>query len=210
MTNLNTYLELRQLKERYDTDDIHRRWGTIRELYRRNLPRLLSAGLRWASPYFADWYPYFSEPEQIAWCAIRSRRLALYPQVPLFNWFIDFANPSIRVGLEIDGTQHDPNKDRVRDTELAEYGWRIFRVPARECYVSFKDDYEIEVMRQFDPAGAAEAKKHRVLETCDGVVEALNAVYLENVFETGDGRDQDLYSQTLNWHRLVEFDLLQS
>ena len=76
-------------------------------------------------PYFIDWLLDFSPIEEIAWNSIRSRGVPLYPQFSLFNYFIDFANPVLKIGLEMDGKEfHDTEKDRERDTKLAEY-WPI-------------------------------------------------------------------------------------
>lgn len=73
------------------------------------------------------------------------RGLPLYPQFPLFNYFIDFANPYLRIGVELDGKQHDQNVDQERDDRLAEYGWSIFRIAGLEANTAFENQTDLDL-----------------------------------------------------------------
>lgn len=87
-------------------------------------------------PYqIADWVSLFSPIEYDAWCEIRAYGLPLWPQLPVGRFFVDFGNPVAKIALECDGKEfHSAAKDRIRDAELAELGWRVFRVTGSECY----------------------------------------------------------------------------
>ena len=72
--------------------------------------------------------------EQRLWRALRGRGVAglrVKRQVPLGPWIVDFAIPSIRFVIEIDGESHfSPEglaRDRARTVWLAEDGWRVMR-----------------------------------------------------------------------------------
>lgn len=112
-------------------------WNLIREKYQHHLPEILqvrATGLRSRlNPYFIDWIPLFTPIEMNAWCDIRYWGLPFYPQFPVANKFIDFADPFFKIGVELDGAAyHDKQKDRQRDEELYRLGWKIFRVTGRQ------------------------------------------------------------------------------
>ncbi len=78
--------------------------------------------------------------EEIVWRIVRNSRLGVpfRRQMPIGPYFADFACPSARLIVEIDGRTHeDPEareKDRVRQARLEKQGWRVLR---------FKDDLVI-------------------------------------------------------------------
>ena len=65
--------------------------------------------------------------------------LPLYPQYPVGNYFIDFADPVRKIGVEVDGRawHKDREKDDTRQKELESLGWKILRIRGFETY---KDD----------------------------------------------------------------------
>ncbi len=108
---------------------------------------------RWVDPYWGvDWFEYFSPIEQDTWNVIRSfGKAPLYPQYPVGNYFLDFGNPKVRVGLECDGKQwhKDKAKDYYRDANIFnESGeWHIYRTSGSECYAvteKYDDRHEYE------------------------------------------------------------------
>lgn len=182
------------------------KWGFIRQAYMELMPEILAAakvkpGGR-IDPYFLDWQKHFSHIERIAWDSIRMRGVALYPQLPLFNYFIDFASPYLRIGLELDGGQHDNIKDRERDMRLAEYGWSIFRVSASEAIYDFLDPFS-EDAADLTEREKEEAQEYWLLNTCDGVIESIKCVYFDGQIDAYDG----LALLSLERHRLVDFSL---
>lgn len=112
--------------------DSHLRWPIIREAYAQALPDILMTG---RDPYILDWN--FTPIEFLAWQDIRASGLPLYPQFPALQYFIDFADPVLQIGVELDGAAyHDRSKDTKRDEELWRHGWRIFRVPGFKSLAS--------------------------------------------------------------------------
>jgi hypothetical protein len=132
----NEDIENWRIRERLKADfsqlnKITDKWGFIHQIYMERMPHIFAASRHNVrgkiSPYFIDWILEFSPIEDVAWFSIRSQGVPLYPQLPLFNFFVDFGNPRLRIGLELDGKdRHDAAKDRERDELLFRYGWRIF------------------------------------------------------------------------------------
>ncbi|KAA5544850.1 DUF559 domain-containing protein [Adhaeribacter rhizoryzae] len=198
-----------------ELEKITDKWGFIRQMYMEMIPQIMEkAQLDISvpiSPYFLDWGTHFSPIEFNAWISIRAIRIALYPQFPLFNYFIDFANPYLRIGLELDGKDyHDEEKDKIRDELLYKFGWKIFRVKGKETNTEFKDIYEIETdFSDFqDEEQRYESLSNWLLNSCDGVINALRIVYFEK-----EHRDETIWSlaiQTLQSHNLVGFSIIDN
>ena len=70
--------------------------------------------------------------ERIIWRMLRDRRFGdvkFRRQAPIGPYIADFACPSHRLVVELDGSQHaDSVSDRRRDAYLAAQGWRVLRV----------------------------------------------------------------------------------
>jgi very-short-patch-repair endonuclease len=218
--DINAFVRDKRLRVGYDeAETMGEKWGHIRQVWQEHMPTVMAAPAdRWLSPYFVDWD--FSRAESAAWSTLRSSShiAPLYPQVPVFNWFIDFGNPRRRVGLEVDGREwHDPEKDRERDLQLWGQEWRIFRVPASE----FLSNRASELWRQYehrcgwllsdgrDPQDERDSEILEIAEaymmnTGDGVVEAIAARYFRSELEWPF---EDFVLPTLDRHRLVDFPL---
>lgn len=182
----DTYATTRKLSIDFDKlDKITDKWGYLRQVYMENIPEILHVAngskTQWAQVYHLDWPSFFSPIERIAWGSIRDLGyIVLYPQFPLFNYFIDFANPFLKIGLELDGQEyHNPVKDRERDQMLAEYGWKIFRVSGAEAHTRYMNISEIEE-RDVEGVKKQEMVEHWLLNTCDGVIFALRYWYFLN------------------------------
>lgn len=200
-------------KDFYQLEAITDKWGFIRQVYMELLPYIIEASREWKPshiiPYAINWTQYFSPIEARAWQSIRTYGVPLYPQFPVFNYFIDFANPYLRIGLEMDGKDyHDPDKDRGRDELLWRHGWRIFRVPGREAYVKFKSwgTIQNEFSESQDEQQRDADLEHWLMNTDDGVIYALNQVYC-TVDSADDGPAHPLFYETLDKHRLASFPL---
>lgn len=218
--DVNKFVRAQRLRAGYDeATTMGEKWGHIRQVWQEHMPTIMGAPAdRWVSPYFVDWD--FSRAESAAWSALRgSYHVApLYPQVPVFNWFIDFGNPRRRIGLEVDGKQwHDPAKDRNRDMQLWEQQWRIFRVPASE----FLSNDAFELWRRYehrnewlcsdgiDPEQENDAEIWEIAEaymltTGEGVIEAIAAQYFRSKLEWPFHK---FVRRTLERHRLLDFPL---
>jgi very-short-patch-repair endonuclease len=114
------------------------RFKEIRAYYRDNLPAMLGEYKRTGNmhfdPYGLDFIKWETPIEERAWYAIRGQDVPMYPQIPALNYFLDFANPFLKIGLECDGKQwHDAEKDAARDARLSDAGWQIYRIPGWKC-----------------------------------------------------------------------------
>lgn len=191
------------------------KWGFIRQMYMEIMPHIFEQANRTnnkigINPYFYDWGKIFSPIEELAWNSIRSIGVPLYPQFPVFNYFIDFANPYARIGLELDGKEyHNAEKDRERDIMLYEkFDWKIFRIEGRETMVQSKNYYEIH--EEYSDFGDEEERnnqiRHWLYNTSDGIIHALQNVY----FSMTDDVDREFYEfsiEALQKHSLATFPI---
>ena len=72
--------------------------------------------------------------EQKLWQELRGSKLgvAFRRQVAIGRYIADFAAPSVRLVVEVDGGYHVTRKaaDKRRDRDLARLGWRVLRLEA--------------------------------------------------------------------------------
>jgi very-short-patch-repair endonuclease len=201
----------------YNLEQITDKWGFLRQIYMELLPWILERAridvVTPIIPYPVDWSRYFSPIEQVAWGSIRGHYMALYPQFPVFNFFIDFANPHLRIGLELDGKAfHDPEKDKIRDTLLWRHGWRIFRVTGKEANTNFRHLEDVEQEIREDDSGDLSYQegyvhqdiRHWMMNTADGVIYAIKQVYF---IQNEKNKYYGLCCDSLQEHRLVDFPL---
>lgn len=114
-------------------------WNAIKEHYKTYEQAIMSESKsEWAiDPYAWDGSSgiiRFTPIEECMWSFIRHHGGIFYPQYPLLNCFVDFANPKAKVGIECDGAAyHDAKKDAKRDRLFEEQGWIIYRFKGSEC-----------------------------------------------------------------------------
>lgn len=199
-----------------ELDDIRDKWAFIRQAYMECLPAILDQGrrdnTRRVGPYILDWTAHLNEPEQIVWESIRNRRVVLYPQFPVFNFFLDFGNPHMRIAVEVDGKQHDPSKDKKRDGLLADIGWKVFRIPAAECFTDANEIAQQPDFNLFD-VDFRDTVGQWLLNSADGVIQSLEWVYFADITEP-DASDSnnmadliEIAEESLSRHRLVKFPI---
>ena len=174
----------------------------FKEYYTLLNDRIIDAAKRgkWFKPYLIDFTRHFTPIERDAWNTIRSSRIILYPQYPVLNYFLDFGNPYLKIGLEMDGKEfHNTEKDRIRDTKLLKEGWKIFRVTGSEAvrviHETPRNEYEVIMKRNL-----------RLHGTIEGVIDALFQVYFDNKEPTDYHYYADCIS-SLNNHRIVDFEI---
>ena len=133
--------------------------------------------------------------------------VVLYPQFPLFNFFIDFANPFLKIGLELDGKEHDVKKDYDRDKKLSRYGWKIFRVTGKEANADYSSNIEL------DEQGIVGVQKIKAIEhwafnTCDGVIAAIKYWYFLSAEQRQDSFcfhiDQSDSDELIDYHAIAK------
>jgi very-short-patch-repair endonuclease len=146
----------------------------IRKAYKKVMPQWLDeyekTGEMRHDPYFMDWV--FTPIEQAVWSDIRTIGIPFYPQVPVLNYFLDFANPFLKIGIECDGKAwHDHDLDKARDARLAAAGWTIFRIEGHECkrvvepWSEIADEQDDSLVYQF------------FLTTSEGILSAIKQTY---------------------------------
>lgn len=95
-------------------------------------------------PYF--YWPFdFSPIESIFWNDIRCRWIKLYPEYPVLNYFIDFADPTNKIWTEIDWEEwhRDKIKDTKRQDAIEKEWWEIHRFTWSQIYkMSHEPDYD--------------------------------------------------------------------
>lgn len=170
------------------------RFLEIRHQYAQLLPEWMAeyekTGDMRQDPYFMAWE--FTPIEQNVWSDIRTLGLPFFPQVPVLNYFLDFGNPFLKIGIECDGKAwHDSDLDRARDARLAAAGWMIFRIEGHECVRVVNPCPEDE--------NDDEAERSRYyMTTSEGVLTAIKRRYFD-----APGPDADSYwiDSTLFNHR---------
>ena len=167
---------------------------TIRRQYAKLMPEWMAeyeaTGDMRQDPYFMDWK--FTPIENHVWGDIRTLGLPFYPQVPVLNYFIDFACPFLKIGIECDGKAwHDSDQDAIRDAHLAAAGWMIFRIEGHECC------RVVEPWEEFEEERAEMVDKY-FMTTSEGVISAIKRRYFDD--ESND-KYSYLVESTLFEHR---------
>jgi very-short-patch-repair endonuclease len=82
--------------------------------------------------------------EEKLWSLLRNRRLIkrkFRRQHPIGPWVADFACPSIRLVIEVDGPSHDTPDQQAWDEMKTEFlrtsGWRVIRIKNADVYQAF-------------------------------------------------------------------------
>lgn len=130
------------------------RQQTIRAAYKDNLENIFKYYPRF-SPYVLDWVGLMTPIECRVWDNIRGMTLPFYPQFPVNQYFLDFADPVKKIGIEVDGLQYHSSReqlahDQKRQSSLEGWGWRVFRITGRQaflepvCLNKIKNNYFIE------------------------------------------------------------------
>lgn len=168
----------------------------IRAAYAATLPEWMddyaATGNMYNDPYLMDWE--FSPIERLVWADIRDMALPFYPQLPALNYFLDFGNPFLKIGIECDGKEfHDKARDAVRDERLAGAGWMIFRIEGHECKRTVDRHWE------GDPECRPDVDHGKYYgATSEGVLRAIKHHYFDDAPARGH---VCLESATLNLHR---------
>lgn len=184
-------------------DALGQRFDCIRDLYEIHRDSIMRGEY---DPYIIDWMPEFTPIEDMAWHSIRCLGLPMYPQYPAGRFFVDFGDPVKKIAVECDGKKwHDKERDRQRDLELAEIGWRTFRISGVECN-SFEFDWR-EAREQGKSDDEVERLcRHWIRRTGEGVISCIAVAYYggklpHRCLDMGD------VCESLHQHRLLPFDL---
>lgn len=114
------------------------KWDQIRAFYRDLNEEIMAAPINeWARGAY-DWdreIIFMTPIESWFWADIRRCDAVLYPQYPVLDVFVDFANPKAKVAIECDGEAYhtDKAKDAARDKRLTDIGWTVYRISGAHC-----------------------------------------------------------------------------
>lgn len=145
----------------------------------------------WISPYVSNihWGSLFTPIEEDTWQNIRCfGKVPLYPQYPVLNYFLDFGNPFLKIGIECDGREFhlDKEKDRIRDTNLRKQGWRIYRMPGSDCVRPINPEYYR--VAEFSIKNQTNILHEYYHTTMEGLLKALAMKYCRyKYFYIGEG-----------------------
>jgi len=94
-----------------------------------------------------------TDSESILWSRLRRKQLEdvqFYRQRPIGKYVVDFLAPSVRLVVEVDGSQHmqgdQLQRDQKRDEYLAGLGFRVLRFNSREALT--ETDAVVEVISE--------------------------------------------------------------
>ena len=166
--------------------DIKNRWAHIRDSYNKQHFKDIESAEGFDNfkhviyPYtmfLFEFEDYLTPIEESAWQVIRGiGGIPLYPQVPALQYFIDFANPKFKVGIELDGKQHDLEADKIRDKKIYDkLGYRIIRITGKQSF-----DYSLMPSREYMNDKDYEiAYREWALNTIEGIIYSVKSVYFE-------------------------------
>lgn len=179
------------------------RWDALKKIYAIIEPEILDSGVYWSDPYFFDFCQGQSPIEYLLWQDLRSNLVGMYPEYPVLKYFVDYWNPTLRIGIEADGKRwHDRQRDCLRDTEIFQKtGGLIFRVTGAECYRG-EPPWERHDAFDLDSETYDRLLADWYLRTSSGVVRAVSVVF--GGLETrDDDYERTLAEETLKRHCLV-------
>lgn len=116
----------------------------IRETYEFIMPLLVEGKFKFG-PYIFDFHIPLTPIEENVWDDIRYLGLPFYMQFPAGPYFIDFADPVKKIGIEVDGKEwhKDLEKDQMREDILIKMGWTIYRIPGWMTFKKHEDFFPI-------------------------------------------------------------------
>ena len=144
------------------------KWNEIKRHYQQHSRWILSQPKNeWAiDPYLWDCgrQMIFMTPIEVNfWADCRDENLVLYPQYPACGYFMDFANPVAKVGIECDGQAYHTDKvaDSYRQHLLESEGWTVYRITGRECNEDWREEFDEETETEIciEPAGVTLARR---------------------------------------------------
>jgi very-short-patch-repair endonuclease len=115
-----------------------------------------------------NWTAYMSPIECNVWGDIRSHGLPLYPQLPIGPYFADFASPSLRLVIEVDGRAYhlDKQKDAQRQKYLESVGYEVHRVDGHTTFADVGVLEEKWAQQELDQEQIESAKRLLIERGC--------------------------------------------
>lgn len=150
-------------------------------------------------PYMIyHWITILTPIEYNVWSDIRYLGLPFYPQFPVRGYFLDFADPINKIGIEVDGKEWhlDKEKDLKRQNNLEEIGWKIIRIEGKYTYAN-KQDFFKDIDEEY-----YDSKKHQ-FETLysEGILGKLREKY--------DSGEYEVYKEKYDVEIITMKDILE-
>jgi hypothetical protein len=164
--------------------------GLIREVYEIINPSIMKRAAigdrnHW---YVLEWLFPFAPNARRMWGIIREIPMGLYPQYPVMQYFLDFADPYRRIAVFIEEkTRWESDEIDYQDRLLITHGWKIFRIP-----IKVADTYESDLLPEYliDVYDLGAKSKEQLLErktwddelskkTIDGFLRWLKNTYFK-------------------------------
>jgi very-short-patch-repair endonuclease len=165
-----------QTRRTMDDPTVRRR---IRKTYQASMSEIVRNYPRY-DPYFGfDWAVIFTPIERNVWGEIRDLRLPFYPQFPVGPYFIDFADPVKKLGIEVDGRRYheDLEGDWRREQALEQQGWTIIRILGRHTYQEPAKHDLTYVEEKLDPQDPDEQYSWVVMDSATAVLLFVQRYY---------------------------------
>nr|GFD08674.1 hypothetical protein [Tanacetum cinerariifolium] len=128
-----------------DRKNIKYQRSLIREVYDIITPGIIQRAAIGARNhwYALEWNFPMPANARRAWGIIREIPIGLYPQYPVMQYFIDFADPYRRIAvfIEENDSPWKPKDIYYQDRLLIVHGWKIFRLPIKVI-----DTYESDLL----------------------------------------------------------------
>lgn len=85
------------------------------------------------------------------WNDIRCMWILLYPEFPVWNYFLDFADPIKKIWIEIDWEIYHLNKEKdiKRQKEIEKMWWKIYRFKWRDTFINLIEEEEKESENEY-------------------------------------------------------------
>lgn len=177
----------------------------IKAFYESIMPEIMASPRRIVANYFVDWPTFFTPIEMDAWCSLRYRGIPFYPQFPVLTYHCDFANPHLKIIIELDGKDfHVFEKDFARDKELRASGWTVYRITGSEMVKQASDLEEYETW-QLEDEGIRSDIRQWIIGTGDGVIEAIREIYFKDHVPGDDFGDwyHEICRSSLELHKYL-------
>jgi very-short-patch-repair endonuclease len=158
------------------TDFQHRL--NYKKFYEENMPEIIDLARMsmWLTSYPLELKA--NKNEKGLWYSIRSHSTPFYPEFPVLNYFVDFANPYHKIILEADSAKyHDPEKDRERDKLLHAHGWTTFRVCYQATQENAGEEGDFWEKLGENDSDWESGLRHFFLFSSDGLLSAIDYVY---------------------------------
>lgn len=153
----------------------------IRETYKDLIPTIMESRHQ-TDPYIFDFDMPMTPIEENVWHDIRVLGLPFYMQFPVGPYFIDFADPIKKIGVEVDGKEwhQDHDADDKREKELNRLGWVIVRIPGYKTFKRRSDFFQNDEDEYIDLEARDACMNMFLAESSEGILLSLKRKWYDH------------------------------